>query len=161
MLGFSLGGFLAAAFARAYPDRVDGLFLLGVRQQYPPAELAGVRQALARDPRAFLEYFYRRALPADDDAGTAWFAERLLDDYLGRAGDRALPAGLDALAAQRLDAAMLAQLPDVRLLHGGRDQIAPLAEAQALASPAVPCTVVPSCGHLLPLHPALPGLLHA
>lgn len=160
LLGFSLGGFLAAAFAREHPDMVEELILLGVRRQYPPAELAGVRAALARDPAAFLEYFYQRAMhTADDDPSSVWFNARLRDSYLAHAGDAALTAGLNCLARQRLEPAELATLCNVRLLHGELDLIAPVGEAHELASAAARLDVIPGAGHLLPLHLACQELL--
>lgn len=165
VLGFSLGGFLAAAFAQRYPDRVQKLVLLGIRQQYPPAELAGVRTALDRDPAAFLDYFYRRSLAGRDpasDAAVAWFNNNLREPYLAQSANPAIPTGLACLAAQRLTSAALAALPEVHLIHGADDAIAPLAEVSALADgTSARLHVLPAAGHLLPLHPALPAILDA
>jgi pimeloyl-ACP methyl ester carboxylesterase len=60
VLGWSLGAYLAVQFARAYPELVASLTLLGVRPCYPADELATLRLALLQDRAACLTAFYRR-----------------------------------------------------------------------------------------------------
>src|SRR5512140_2106281 len=50
VVGWSLGGFLAAEFAREYPDRVRRVVLVGIRRAYPEDDVAGVARSLSADP---------------------------------------------------------------------------------------------------------------
>ncbi|MFA5807633.1 MAG: alpha/beta fold hydrolase, partial [bacterium] len=40
VVGWSLGGFVAAEFAREYPDRVRRVVLVGIRREYPEGDVA-------------------------------------------------------------------------------------------------------------------------
>jgi len=69
VVGWSLGGFLAAEFAREHPDRVRRVVLVGIRRRYPAADLSAVRASLLRDREACLSSFYAQCfLPAQTTA---------------------------------------------------------------------------------------------
>ena len=69
VIGWSLGGFLAAEFARERPERVRRVVLVGIRRGYPAADLSAVRASLLRDREACLSTFYAQCfLPAQTTA---------------------------------------------------------------------------------------------
>ena len=67
VVGWSLGGFLAAEFAREYPDRVRRVVLVGIRREYPEGDLAGgPALALGRPGRLSLGVLRAMLLPVAD-----------------------------------------------------------------------------------------------
>jgi pimeloyl-ACP methyl ester carboxylesterase len=132
IVGWSLGGFLAAEFARRHPERVRRVVLVGVRRRYPAAELEAVRASLARDRRACLSDFYAQCfLPSGTSAYRA-FRAGLREEYLREMDESVLASGLSYLSTAALSASDLPGCP-VTIVHGERDGIAPVAEAESLA----------------------------
>ena len=174
LVGWSLGGFLAADFARNYPDRVRRVVLVGIRRGYPAADLSAVRASLLRDREACLSTFYAqcffpeqttmardgqvsgqagmppisRPRPAREglvprQAGmprisSPWrdayrrFRAGLQDVYLREMDGDALREGLSYLAGARLSGRSLPACPTA-IVHGGKDVVAPLEEAEGVA----------------------------
>lgn len=132
ILGYSLGGFLAADFAVKYPQFIQGLILLGIRRSYQPQLLKYVRQHLLENRRAYLYSFYLDCFSALDRAGLAWFRKHLLKRYLNEMKLKELSLGLDYLASSKIEPARLKVLKDIRIFHGKEDKIAPIAEACSL-----------------------------
>ena len=132
VVGWSLGGFLAAGFASRYPARVRRLILVGVRRRYPAADVEAVRAALLRDRRACLSDFYAKCFFPSRMREYRSFRAGLQEEYLREMDGAALLEGLSFLAANDFPARGLPGLP-VTIVHGGRDVIAPATEAEALA----------------------------
>lgn len=144
LIGWSLGAYLAYDFACAFPEKVTGLTLLGMRASWPPAEIEAIRWGLTTDPLAFMRDFYRKSL-----LGYKKEARRFV------AGQQeALPASLDLeLLGRGLDYLGHWRLPaqgvscPVSCWHGRRDIIAPVAE-QAII-PGARTTIIEHGGHAL------------
>lgn len=132
VVGWSLGGFLAADFARRFPERVRRVVLVGVRRRYPAADLEAVRASLARDRRGCLSQFYAQCFFPSEMAAYRRFRGALQEEYLCGMDDAVLIAGLSYLAAATLSAADLPPCP-VTIVHGEKDVVAPAAEARSLA----------------------------
>ena len=132
VVGWSLGGFLAAEFAREFPERVERAVLAGVRKAYPAEEVAAVREELLRDRAACLSGFYARCFFPSRTASFRRFREGLQKEYLRDMDEGTLLEGLSFLAAARLSAGSLPPCP-VAIVHGEKDVVAPVAEAEALA----------------------------
>ena len=147
IVGWSLGGFLAAEFARRHPARVRRLLLIGVRRRYPAAEVEAVRAALLRDRRACLSDFYARCFFPSRMKAYRSFRAGLQEEYLREMDQTALLEGLSFLAANDFPASGLPGCP-VAIIHGGKDVIAPAAEAETLARATARATF-----HLLPEGP--------
>ena len=170
VVGWSLGGFLAAEFAREYPDRVRRVVLVGIRRGYPAADLSAVRASLLRDREACLSTFYAQCfLPAQTTAKEGQvprqagmppvlsprppayrrFRGGLQAAYLREMDGVRLREGLSYLVGARLSGETLPACP-VAIVHGGKDVVAPFAEAERLARESGNAT----------FHP-LPGAAHA
>ncbi len=171
LLGHSLGGFAAAAYAIGEPARVEHLFLLspvGVASRLPPlwnfSLLPGImvilggllRKALARDDPV------ARLVGAQSGWGLTWAPQELADYRRliglrqGRGGDlEAIPRLLRPFhfAPESLLLPALGLLAGrVLVVWGEKDTDVPLAPArdQLRHYPGIPLMVVPGQGHLMP-----------
>lgn len=149
VVGHSLGGYVAAAWALAHPEEVGGLLLLAPSLHFPDHLRDVARAIVASFPtaapvlaRQLLEMWspaaWRDAHPARVAAEVSriaalpptWVADVMLA-LLDAPDLRAAAAGLPA-----------------RVLYGSEDTTVPQADWRG--DPAR-VTVVPGCGHLLPL----------
>jgi pimeloyl-ACP methyl ester carboxylesterase len=149
VVGWSLGGFLAAEFAREYPDRVRRIVLVGIRREYPEGDVAGVLRSLSADPGACLTAFYAQCFFPSQMPAYRRFRGGLQAAYLRELDGGALREGLSYLAGARLSGETLPACP-VAIVHGEKDVVAPLAEAEGVAREGGNAT----------FHP-LPGAAHA
>lgn len=149
VVGWSLGGFLAAEFAREYPDRVRRVVLVGIRREYPEGDVAGVLRSLSADPVACLSGFYAQCFYPSQMPAYRRFRAGLQATYLREMDGGALRDGLSYLASARLSGETLPACP-VAIVHGEKDVVAPLAEAEGVAREGASAT----------FHP-LPGAAHA
>jgi pimeloyl-ACP methyl ester carboxylesterase len=149
VVGWSLGGFLAAEFAREYPDRVRRVVLVGIRREYPEGDVAGVLRSLSADPGACLTAFYAQCFFPSQMPAYRRFRGGLQAAYLREMDAGALREGLSYLASARLSGETLPACP-VAIVHGEMDVVAPLAEAEGVAREGGNAT----------FHP-LPGAAHA
>lgn len=147
LLGWSLGGYAAAWFARCYPELVARVILAGVRPHYPAAQLAAMRDALTRDRAACLTTFYRQCFLPAQRTDYRRFRTELEPAYQAEFPTDALLAGLDYLEASMLAPASLPPVPTT-LVHGAQDVIAPIKETRRLADESgLPMRVVPDAAH--------------
>ncbi len=136
IVGHSMGGYIAMAFARMYTERVNKLALVCSKLRSDTKEIANNREILAqqseRDGNAQAvenAYITRLFAPQslENNDGAVGFARELCNRYK--------PAGLAGLLrgmAQRPDSSDIAadlDLP-VLIVAGRHDQIAPVAEAE-------------------------------
>jgi len=132
VVGWSLGGFLAAEFAREYPDRVRRVVLVGIRREYPEGDVATVLRSLAADPGACLSAFYAQCFYPSQIPAYRRFRAGLQPAYLREMDEGVLREGLSFLAEARLSGDALPPCP-VAIVHGEKDVVAPLAEAEGIA----------------------------
>jgi pimeloyl-ACP methyl ester carboxylesterase len=149
VIGWSLGGFLAAEFARECPDRVRRVVLVGIRREYPQGDVEAVLRSLSTDPGGCLSGFYAQCFYPSQIPEYRRFRGGLQAAYLREMDGRALREGLSYLAEVRLTGATLPACP-VAIVHGEKDVVAPFAEAERLAREGGNAT----------FHP-LPGAAHA
>lgn len=134
ILGWSLGGFMAAEFASKYPDTVSELILVGIRTRYDAARLADIKRLLMKDRKAYLYKFYLESFSGEDKEGLAWFKKNLLKSYLEDMKTEDLIRGLDYLSQASIDPERLKQVEKIKIFHGTEDTIAPLKEAEEVSS---------------------------
>ena len=132
VVGWSLGGFLAAEFAREYPDRVRRVVLVGIRRAYPEGEVAAILRSLSADPGGCLSGFYAQCFYPSQIPAYRRFRGGLQAAYLREMDGGALREGLSFLAGARLSGGTLPACP-VAIVHGEKDVVAPFAEAEGLA----------------------------
>ena len=132
VVGWSLGGFLAAAFAREHPERVRRVVLVGIRRGYPEGDVEEVLRSLTADPGACLSGFYARCFYPSQLPAWRRFRTGLQAEYLRELDGGVLREGLSYLASARLSGGALPPCP-VSIVHGEKDVVAPLAEAAGVA----------------------------
>jgi pimeloyl-ACP methyl ester carboxylesterase len=145
VVGWSLGGFLAAGFARECPDRVRRLVLVGIRRAYPEGEVAAVLRSLSADPGGCLSGFYARCFYPSQMPAYRRFRSGLQAAYLREMDVGALREGLSYLAGASLSGGTLPACP-VAIVHGEDDVIAPSAEAEGVAREGGNATFHPLAG---------------
>jgi len=156
IVGHSLGGFVALAFARMYTERVTRLALVCSRLAADSPEIAGFRNDLADrlerensiEPavEAYIPRLFSDASVRDDPG--------LIERVRGimRANDPRGAAAMLRGMAQRVDSYDIAaelQMP-VLIVAGAGDKVVPLGEAEEMrrAFPAARLQVMKSSGHL-------------
>jgi pimeloyl-ACP methyl ester carboxylesterase len=149
IVGWSLGGFLAAEFAREYPDRVRRVVLVGIRREYPEGDVEAVLRSLSADSGSCLSGFYAQCFYPSQMPAYRRFRGGLQAAYLREMDGGALREGLSYLASTRLSGETLPSCP-VAIVHGEKDVIAPFAEAEGVARE----------GGIATFHP-MPGAAHA
>ncbi|MEW6719839.1 MAG: alpha/beta fold hydrolase [Thermodesulfobacteriota bacterium] len=132
VIGWSLGGFLAAEFAARHPGRVRRLVLVGVRKRYPAADVEAARERLLSDREGCLSDFYAQCFFPSRMKEYRRFRSGLQAEYLREMDDEALLSGLSFLSGAVLSAEDLPACP-VTIVHGERDVVAPASEAEELA----------------------------
>jgi len=101
IVGWSLGGFLAAEFAREYPDRVRRVVLVGIRRAYPEGEVAALLRSLSTVPGGTLSGFYARCFYPSQMPAYRRFRSGLQETYLREMDLGALREGLSYLAGAK------------------------------------------------------------
>lgn len=161
LLGWSLGGFVAADYAARHPERVEELILVSVRPRYPAGEIAAMKNDLERNRRGRLIKFYNDCFAPDESSLRSWFRAELQGVYLESRLTRPLCRDLDYLAGAAIEPA---SLRDIRttIVHGRNDRIAPAAEifGRRYDWPAARWLLLDG-GHLPFLHPGFAEALRA
>ena len=130
LFGWSMGGFLAIDFLKEYEEVVKEAFLVSMRTRFPKDQIDSQRALLTEDRKLCLVQFYRNCFMGQKRA-FKWFEEKLLSSYTKIFDLQSLLSGLDYMARQELRHSILTGYP-VRLIHGKKDRIAPLAEISEL-----------------------------
>jgi pimeloyl-ACP methyl ester carboxylesterase len=155
LFGWSLGSFLANDFAVKNLDKIDKIFFISMRSQYPVAELDTAREKLKANKKAFLYKSYLAGFGSQDDLARAWFKKNLLRDFCAEFSLSALLSGLDYLESAFIGPLDLAKLGEFKAFHGSEDPTAPLAEVRELLSPQpeAKLIVIEGVGHMPFLYP--------
>ncbi len=155
LCGLSMGGYIALAFYRKYPERVAGLILAATRAGADSPEGRANRDKMAAQARAQGAGAVAEAMLPKLFSPKTYAAQPQLV-----AGTRALMAGASvdgltaALAAMRDRPDSTATLAAIRaptlVLHGADDQLIPAAEAEKTRAgiPGAQLAVIADAGHL-------------
>lgn len=153
--GLSMGGYIALAFARLYPQRLRGLMLLSTRAGGDSAEAKANRDkaiATAREqgPAPAGEGMYPKLMaPGNYEAMPGVAAE--LKEIMQGATSEGVVMALTAMR-DRPDSTPL--LPGIAvptlIVHGEEDQVIPKSEAEAMAAaiPGSQLHLIPQAGHV-------------
>ncbi len=153
LFGWSMGGFLALDFLKEYGEIVREVFLVSMRERYPKEQIDSQRSLLMEDRKLYLAQFYRNCFMGQKRP-FKWFEEHLFSSYIKGLDLEYLLKGLDYLARQGLDPALLKRHP-VRLIHGKKDRIAPYSGILELTEglPSSHVVLFEKSGHLPFLEP--------
>jgi 3-oxoadipate enol-lactonase len=153
--GLSMGGYVAFAFYRLYPERVRALILADTRSHADTPEARATREELAQraehgDRGAVISHYLPKMLTPQtlsDPTGTTARLRAMLD----AAPPKGIVGALRGMA-QRRDSTDL--LPQIRcptlLVFGEQDALTPPAEAQFMAGriPNAQVVTIPQAAHL-------------
>ncbi|MBF0544591.1 MAG: alpha/beta hydrolase [Candidatus Riflebacteria bacterium] len=129
ILGWSLGGFISARFAKSYPGLVKNLVLCGMRPEYPHELIEETRRKLLADRDGFLKNFYRQCFLPAQKSDYNEFHKYLLSQYLAEMDNSQLSASLELLGKLKLEYENPGPFPSF-LIHGFRDVVAPVQEME-------------------------------
>lgn len=132
IFGWSIGAFLASDFAVKKADKVNKLFLSGVREGYPKTEIAVIERFLKIKKDVFLRGFYKQVFHGCEADKYEWFRDCLEDDYVESMRYEDLKAGLEYLGRAEVDVEGLKRI-DATFIHGRNDEVAPVEESRRLA----------------------------
>ena len=127
LLGWSLGGFLAAEFASKYRDLIDKLILVSIRKRYKKEEITKIKRRLNKNKRGYLYWFYTQCFPEKEKM--SYFKKNLLRDYCNGLDLDYLLTTLDYLGSTEIKQEALKGIEKVKIVHGEFDKIAPIQEA--------------------------------
>jgi pimeloyl-ACP methyl ester carboxylesterase len=156
LVGNSMGGWVAAAFAQAYPDRVEKLVLVGAAGYWPKqADVAELtREDLNRlalsSPSAYkatLQWmFYDERILTDEFVAEAYRSQ------LERRDGYTISQFIESIFRRedRLDAKLKQITAPSLALWGAEDEVTPLPIAEAIAKqlPNARKAVIEKCGHM-------------
>lgn len=131
ILGWSMGSFLASEYAKRYPHKVRGLFLVAARRKYEKDDIKKIRTYLDRNKKAYLYKFYEALFSPEEKNEASWFRKNLLNDYLNEMPDLSLQKGLDLLENAELDMTGLEKANPI-FIHGTADSISPFDELNSI-----------------------------
>lgn len=148
LLGWSLGGFVAAKFASQYSDIIDEIILISIRKRFGTEEITSTKDGLKKDKREFLHRFYIQCFSCRKEMH--WFRENLLEDYCERFSLEYLLGTLEYLGQAVMKPAFLNGVKKITIVHGELDRIAPIQEALDIKNvlPSAKFIVVRDSGHL-------------
>jgi len=128
LLGWSLGGFLAAEFATKYPNLVEELILVSIRKKYKEEDIAGIGELLKKSKKGYLYKFYGQCF--SKKISLSWFKKNLLKTYCQDCNLNYLLKTLDYLAKAKINTERLSGIERIKVVHGDSDRIAPINEAR-------------------------------
>lgn len=153
-VGMSMGGYVAFAFCRKYPDRVRGLVLVDSRTEADSGEAAAARLRTAEKVLA------EGAASVSDDMAEKLFAAESPADLreswrtrMAATSPRGIAAALRGMAERPDSGTLLAELQlPVLVIVGAEDRITPVDGARAMAQAAnATLEIIPRAGHISPV----------
>lgn len=135
VLGWSMGGFIAADLISRYPEIFDEVILVSIRRRYDENGIDHIKNYLKRNTKAYLCRFYDSLFSKTEKEHKRWFKESLLKEYLGDPDSLHLFNGLNYLVNRELKANSL-DGSNIIFVHGENDKIASLEEARFVAAEA-------------------------
>jgi pimeloyl-ACP methyl ester carboxylesterase len=154
LTGHSMGGYIALAFAKAYPKCLRGLVLVGTKAGADSPEVAETRRATAEKVRQMgasvvVEAMAPKMLSATNSDASMVASVRA---FMAPANPEGIISALLGMAERPNATDWLGKIRVPTLVIGGSDdQIIPLKEAETLVQgiPDSQLKVIPKAGHLV------------
>ncbi len=128
LVGWSMGAYIAAEFARRYSERIEKLVLVSARESYEKNQLIAVKKLLNRNKVDYLRAFYKECFSGEAVELYSRFEKTLFKDYLELFSEEALNIGLDYLSSAGFNFIDPGKIKTF-IVSGTRDKIAPCEEA--------------------------------
>ena len=154
VVGLSMGGYVALAFAELYPDRIRSIALIDTKSTADSEEAMAGRDVtaarLVREGRAGFATDLTDLLLAAE--ASPWIRARVRT-MIESTPTETMVAALEGMKQRPDRTTVLAALPvPVTVIVGEEDRLAPLEEAQYMAkSGRGALTVIPGAGHMSPI----------
>ncbi len=133
LLGWSLGGVLAAHFTGRYPELVEKAVLVSVKERYTQDEIGKMKEYVTRDKEVYLSSFYKRSLTGSAEEDKDWFNRELKSSYLENMTVGKLVSHLSFLKDNPLPVDKLTESAEKLIfVHGKNDSIIDISEMMAL-----------------------------
>lgn len=148
LLGWSLGGFLAADFCQNNYSLVDKLFLVGIRKKYNFQEIDKIKEVLPGKRKGYLYKFYSDCFYKKENYD--YFRKNLIKDYLNQMSLDYLVEGLNYLRKAEIKSFMLEKIKRIKIIHGEFDRIAPFRQAKEIKDklPRADFILIKNSGHI-------------
>ncbi len=154
LIGHSMGGYVALAFARQFPEMLSGLVLVGTKAGADTADAAAGRRATAEKVksegvRVVIDAMAPKMLAADNRDTRQ--AEQVLG-FMAPSKAEGVIGALLGMAERPDSTASLEQIAVPTLvITGAEDTLIPPAESEKLAAaiPMAQLSVIPHAGHLV------------
>lgn len=149
MAGHSMGGYVALAFAKKYPQRVNGLALISSQAAADTSERKEGRYKTARDVEEkgvelIAETMTAKLTPQAE-------AQAVVKDLILRQGKAGVVGALKAMAEREDSTPMLSSFAfPVVLVHGDADALIPLEKSQEIKNilPSAQLVTLEGAGHM-------------
>jgi pimeloyl-ACP methyl ester carboxylesterase len=155
LIGWSLGGLLAAHFTAKHPGLVERTVLVSVRSSYTEDEIGRMEEFIRRNRKGYLKMFYRKCLSGHCAEDKEWFDVSLRDGYLKTMEEGPLRAHLRFFAGNGLPFKALKKCGSkLVFVHGADDVIASMDDMYLIKKrlPGAHFVVMERTGHLPFLH---------
>jgi pimeloyl-ACP methyl ester carboxylesterase len=154
LIGHSMGGYVALAFARQFPDMLRGLVLVSTKAGADTPEAAAGRRATAEQVRAdgvkvVVDAMAAKMLAASNEDATM---AAQMHGLMAASKPEGVIAALLGMAERPDSTALLAGISAPTLIvTGADDHIIPPVESEKLAAaiPGAQSSVIPGAGHLV------------
>ncbi len=130
LFGWSLGAFLAAEFSTKHPNLIEELILVSIRKKYKQEEITGIGELLKKSKKGYLYKFYGQCFFKQENL--SWFKKNLFKIYCQDFDIKYLLKTLDYLKKAKINTQGLAGIERIKIIHGERDEIAPIDEARGV-----------------------------
>jgi pimeloyl-ACP methyl ester carboxylesterase len=158
LAGFSMGGYVAFAFARKYPDRLRALILIGTKAEPDTEEAKKGRHDMAsrvraEGPQPAIDAILPRLVADSTFTGRPDVVQRIAEVAAGATAE-GIAAALEAMAARPSSVDLLPRIAVPTLVIAGHDdQLMPLDQARAMAAqiPNARFITVADAGHTTPI----------
>lgn len=148
LMGWSLGGFIAAQAAYKYRDLIDKVFLISIRRKYKIERLAEIKNYLLKNKKAYLHKFYQHCFSQGEEKPA--FINNLFKIYCEELTLDYLIETLDYLGNTEINLKLLGSIPGITIFHGKDDAISPFGEAESIANdlPQAEFIIFKNTGHM-------------